>query len=1393
LARRETRLSDPGAPSARETVDALLAVTGHRDRLTRLRQFVGVYSAELVEELRKSAEAALRRDPREAGRRAQLGLAVAEAIRDGPGRIACLIERAKADVLCGDAGLALASVEEASVLAREAGDAAAEARIELLRLQPLIALERYDEARTCGGRLLATLAQRGDDGGRILAHMALADLSFRVDQPREALAHYAEVDRLLPATAPQQARGALSMNRANALDACNRFRAAARQFDRAREFFRAAGAEHTVAQVDYNAAYGEFLRGRYHDALRRYAACEQVFRRLDDARHLAHIDLDRAEIHLHLNRPQDAALLAASAETRFLALGMAKERAQAVYFGACAAELRGDAAAATAGFDAAERLFRELGLAERVLASVVARARVAERQGDIAVARQIAASARDLLGERMNPLSKATVDLLLARLEYARGESSAAIAGGEEVLRTCRRIHAPWLQIEALRLIGRAHLRLGDTTPAIAAYRRAVDELERYRGGVPPDAYMASFLGGHSALYDEAMEALVAAGEVPAAFECAERAKSRALVEILAGRRERQRSTRDAGPLVQRLRHLRERLSAVYERLSRRERGADVRPEDLVDETRRGARSIEQAIAALLRRRRRDDREAASLEAGDAPDTAELRAALEPGTALVEYVVADRALYAFAVTRDEIHVARREVSRREVAHIVERCRYHLLRGRHAGTSQSDPVLCTTRDELAMLSDLLLEPIAASLAGIRRLVVVPHGELHHVPFHALLWNGGWVADAFDVVYAPSAAVYAFCGAARPAAKGGPAVFGLPDKSGPQVENECRRVARAIGASRLYLRDDATYSQLCREARRARIVHISIRGMQRNSDPMLTSLRLADRRVDLYDLYDLTVRGELVVLSSLEGDGADAFRADEIVGLTRGLLYAGARAVLTSRWAVDGPVPGRFMETFHRAVQSGDDVASAHRSAMAAIRAEHPHPYYWAPYFLAGCPAEARRPGAAPEAATAASGEPAPLVLRRTPKKPAARRGRSKRTGHRPTGGSNMRRAIRRTTLIGTTLLALAATATPAVNWTAMAQRYAAFQHKQQQKWLLTNTVSSVSSLLCTSSATSTVTGTVDRFLRYQIRVTAGKIDPTNTPMFGSDLAGRQAQLDTMIGISAAHATATGRDVVVAVLDSGFNLNHPWIASRVLPYGYDPVGQDWDPQDRGNGIDDDHDGYVDNGVGHGTFVSGMIVSVAPDAWILPVRIADDEGYGLEDELVSGIDFAISMGADVINISYEAGTLSPTICNKLQEAHDDGITVVVSGGNDGSDQVKTMAASGTTIAVGAVDWSDAIAPFSNTPSDGRGITLFAPGVDIYGPHGGPSNDTDCYWSGTSFSAPLATGAAALALEINHGLSPQQVRDRLLAASTVAVRAWDGTTYPYAGRIDLRRVVVP
>jgi CHAT domain-containing protein len=473
------------------------------------------------------------------------------------------------------------------------------------------------------------------------------------------------------------------------------------------------------------------------------------------------------------------------------------------------------------------------------------------------------------------------------------------------------------------------------------------------------------------------VDVLVLAGEREVAFEYAERAKSRALVDLLAGRHDRGAPGREAGPSARRVRYLRERLNAVYQQLFRREGDKDVRAARFVAEARERAREIEQEIATLLRRRRVEDRESASLDAVDAPDVAAVRADLEPDTALVEYLLTPRALYVFAVTQDDVHVVRRAAGAGEVTELLAKFRFHLSRGERARPGQEELILRATRANLASLTEWLLAPLAKQLEGMRRLVIVPHGELHQLPFHALPWGEGWLSERFEVVYAPSAAVYGFCRNARPTATGDAAVFGLPDELAPQIEDETRRVAQVLGSDKLYLRDEATFERLSREAGRARLIHIATHGMFRHEHPMLSSIRMADRWVNLYDLYGLSVKGELVVLSTCESGVANANGANEILGLTRGFLYAGAPALLTSQWPVSDAVTSRFMERFHEALTSGDDAASALRSAMAAVRERHPHPYFWAPFFLTGRPVDARHPAPSPNADLAASGEPGEL--------------------------------------------------------------------------------------------------------------------------------------------------------------------------------------------------------------------------------------------------------------------------------------------------------------------------------------------------------------------------------------------------------------------------------
>jgi subtilisin family serine protease len=315
---------------------------------------------------------------------------------------------------------------------------------------------------------------------------------------------------------------------------------------------------------------------------------------------------------------------------------------------------------------------------------------------------------------------------------------------------------------------------------------------------------------------------------------------------------------------------------------------------------------------------------------------------------------------------------------------------------------------------------------------------------------------------------------------------------------------------------------------------------------------------------------------------------------------------------------------------------------------------------------------------------------------------------------------------------------------------------------------------------------------------------GGIDPSNIAVVDDDLLVASVEdesgpcldydaVDFQLGAPEAHEVATGRGVVVAVLDGGFNLHHPALDGHLAGWGFDAIDLDGDPHDTGNGIDDDRDGVVDAAVGHGTFIAGMVLKAAPDALVLPIRIRDDEGFGSNEELIRGLRYAMDMGADVVNLSVEKGKAKQKgVWNTIEEARQRGIVIVCSAGNDGWNDTNNLIEHDDVLMVGAVDGSDRITDFSNY-EDGatRYLMVFAPGLDLFGPVGAPSDGAMGWWSGTSFSAGLLSGASALILERNPWYGPREVRD-VVETSTEPVRFADGTPYAWGGRINLARAVL-
>jgi CHAT domain-containing protein len=179
-----------------------------------------------------------------------------------------------------------------------------------------------------------------------------------------------------------------------------------------------------------------------------------------------------------------------------------------------------------------------------------------------------------------------------------------------------------------------------------------------------------------------------------------------------------------------------------------------------------------------------------------------------------------------------------------------------------------------------------------------------------------------------------------------------VLGIPDSAAPSIHGEATAVADLLPSSHLFLGNTATREILWQIGPKSSFIHIATHGLFRKDNPMFSSIRLGDADLHPADFYSLRLSARLVTLSGC-GTGLNVIvGGDEILGLVRGLLYAGAQAVLVSLWDISDAVTAQFMKVFYSELMRVGSISSALRQTMRHIRSLHPNPYYWAPFVLIG---------------------------------------------------------------------------------------------------------------------------------------------------------------------------------------------------------------------------------------------------------------------------------------------------------------------------------------------------------------------------------------------------------------------------------------------------------
>jgi hypothetical protein len=510
-----------------------------------------------------------------------------------------------------------------------------------------------------------------------------------------------------------------------------------------------------------------------------------------------------------------------------------------------------------------------------------------------------------------------------------------------------------------------AWLRAGDDAKAIQLLENAADVLEGLRANMRDVELQIGTLTDKEAVYAQLLEYAIRPSSDPAqALRIMERAKSRALLESMSDDDALAAADEDLDRLGQ-ARGL--RVAIVHEMRRQMTSGADAESQQRLQIYRDQLSTL---YKARYRRRTRHPLPGATPE--------EVCQLAEPGRAVLHFFCGPRRIFVTPVIAGEIQPPRvlPDITPERVRELVSVLSRD-VEGRRRGGS-SDGVERTLRPSVgrparrdamaASLKDLyvgLIEPLEQQLAGLERLLVIPHGVLHAVPFHGLCRpNGRYLLEDLTIAYAPSTAIArrAARELARPLPSGAPSVgFGVEatvyaGRRLMAVPTEMQALRESLPCVALYENETALRRNLFDLDGVLDVLHFACHGEFDAVDPLLSRLYLTDGPTYAYELLELEARPRLVVLSACETGTAVRRAGDEIFGLVRPFLSRGAGGVVATLWAVADASTTRLMQTMYTQRQKAahDLPACLRQGQLDLLHSDrYAHPYYWAPFFLVGC--------------------------------------------------------------------------------------------------------------------------------------------------------------------------------------------------------------------------------------------------------------------------------------------------------------------------------------------------------------------------------------------------------------------------------------------------------
>jgi CHAT domain-containing protein len=494
----------------------------------------------------------------------------------------------------------------------------------------------------------------------------------------------------------------------------------------------------------------------------------------------------------------------------------------------------------------------------------------------------------------------------------------------------------------------------GDNDAALAAFQQSDDLLEKDRRKLGDEQARVTFMEDKLPCYYRPALILLDRKQYPEAFAIFERSRSRAMADLLASR-PLNLATKQEQTLFSELQALNSNIAAQQEKLfnltSSQDRDKSVK--QIIDLQGKIA-TLQTQYEQLEVRIAKEAPKLKELTTAQPTTLADVqRSAAEGDYDILYYIVMEHALVLWHIGGHEVEVKNVFLPHVELIKKVAALHDSLVARRDSSDALFD------EETSRQLFLYLIQPILLSIKS-HHLVLVPHEELNSIPFQALQdpSTGKYLGETFAISYAPSATVLANVENKSTLSSGH--LLAVADPSIHEASDEVNAIGKLYpGRSKVVAQEAASKAEVRTWVSNYDLVHFSVHGTFNGADPLLSYLQFKETasdngRLTAAEMFGLPLqKNTLVVLSACETGRVEATHANEVLGMVRSLLYAGAGRLVLSSWEVNAGSTRLWMETFYQKGQTSPP-AEAARLALLTVksRPEYSHPFFWAPFVMTG---------------------------------------------------------------------------------------------------------------------------------------------------------------------------------------------------------------------------------------------------------------------------------------------------------------------------------------------------------------------------------------------------------------------------------------------------------